>query len=215
MTHHASERTALVQALRDVGPDAPTRCAGWASRHLAAHVRLRESAPVVGLGIAVPALADRTERATLALGDRSSSPAAWSALLGAIEAGPPVWHPVRWGGDQANLLELFVHTEDVRRGGPDGPEVPARTRTPEHDDALWRGLGRMARLLYRGAPVGVVLVRPDGTRTRATRPPDGAGDVLVGGPVDEVVLHAFGRTAVARVTLDGDPADVAALTASR
>ena len=60
MSRHHLERTALIAALRDAGPDAPTLCAGWASRHQAAHVRLRESAPVVGLGIAVPALAART-----------------------------------------------------------------------------------------------------------------------------------------------------------
>lgn len=215
MSLHELERTALVGALRAAGPDAATRCEGWASRHLAAHVRLRESAPAAGLGIVAPALAARTQRATIALGDRSAGAPAWARLLQQIAAGPPAWHPLRWGGDRANLLELFVHTEDVRRGGPDGPEVPARTRTPEHDDALWLGLSRMARLLYRRAPSGVVLVRPDGSQVRAARPPSGTGDVLVHGPVDELVLHAFGRTSVARVTLDGDPVGTAALVASR
>lgn len=46
----------------DVGPDAPTLCAGWTAFHLAAHLHLRESDPVAAAGIAVPALKPTAER---------------------------------------------------------------------------------------------------------------------------------------------------------
>ena len=63
MPWHPVERSALAQALRDVGPDAPTLCTGWRSRHLAAHVVLRETDPLVAAGAAFPPLNARAERA--------------------------------------------------------------------------------------------------------------------------------------------------------
>ena len=38
MSHARDERSALVASLRDAGPDAPTLCAGWTTRDLAAHL---------------------------------------------------------------------------------------------------------------------------------------------------------------------------------
>jgi hypothetical protein len=55
--------------------------------------------------------------------------------------------------------------------------------------------------------VGVTLRRPDGATIVARR-----GDgVVVSGPVQELVLHAFGRRGHARVEVTGSPAAVAAL----
>lgn len=52
-----SERLALCETLRAVGPDAPTLCEGWLTRDLAAHLVLRESRPDAAPGIVVSALA--------------------------------------------------------------------------------------------------------------------------------------------------------------
>jgi hypothetical protein len=62
-------------------------------------------------------------------------------------------------------------------------------------------------MLYRGSPVGVVLVRPSGERVAAKA---GEHSVTIMGEPAELVLHAFGRSAV-QVEVEGDAADVAAL----
>lgn len=215
MPWHRIERSALAHALTQAGPDAPTLCAGWSSRHLAAHIVLRERAPLVAAGIAIPALAARTERAVQSLGDRSRSPEAYADLVATVAQGPGRLNPMRWSGDAANLLELYVHTEDVRRGGPGGASVPPRVRQDGHDQALWRWFRRSVRMMYRGSPVGVVLADDQGRQVRATQAPAGSPDheVVVRGPLGELVLHAFGRGTVAHVTVDGPPAVVARLDA--
>lgn len=207
MTWHELERSALATALRDAGPDAPTLCAGWRSRHVAAHVVLRETAPVVAAGIVVPALGARTERAIQELAATATEPPGYADLVAKVAAGPPRWSPMSWAGEGADLLEFFVHTEDVRRGA--GRDVP-RALTPQEVEALWHRLVRTAPLLYRRPP-GVVLVVPGGPRRTVRRAKQGAGTVVVRGDVGELVLHAFGRGASAHVHVLGDPQDVAAL----
>jgi uncharacterized protein (TIGR03085 family) len=208
MTWHQLERSALAQALADAGPDAPTLCEGWRSRHLAAHVVLREHAPLVAAGVLVPALAGRGERAISALASTATAPTGYAALVGRVAAGPPPWSPMSWAGEAINLLEMFVHTEDVRRGAG---QVAPLDLAPAHEQALWHRLVRSAPLLYRSARVGVVLVVPGGPR-RAVRSARGdAGTVVVRGDVGELLLHAFGRGDAARVHVLGDPLDVAAL----
>lgn len=45
-----AERYALAATFREVGPGAPTLCAGWRSEDLLAHLVLRETRPwVIGL----------------------------------------------------------------------------------------------------------------------------------------------------------------------
>lgn len=216
MPWHPLERSALVHALREAGPGRPTLCAGWSTQHLAAHVVLRENAPLVAAGIGVPPLAARTERAVQALGDLSADAAGYARLLAQLAEGPPRWQPMHWAGDAANLLELFVHTEDVRRGGPGGADVPARHRTPEHADALWRHLSRSAVLVLRRKPVPVRLVGDDHEIRVATgrQRSVGLGAVTVRGPLDELVLHVFRRDA-ARVDVEGPAAAVEAYLSGR
>lgn len=211
MLFHPRERAALADALTQAGPGAPTLCEGWRTEQLAAHVVLRETAPLVAAGVVVPALAARTERATQQLGDRSTSAPSYAALVERVRRGPGRWHPMEWS-DAAQLVELFVHTEDVRRGADDRT-VPARTRDRAHDEALWRGLGRMAPMLYRGSTVRVAL--GDGTGRVLRAGPRAAPTVVVTGAIDELVLHAFDRAAVARVELTGAPDAVAALDGFR
>jgi uncharacterized protein (TIGR03085 family) len=211
MPWHPVERAALAQALRDAGPDAPTLCTGWRSRHLAAHVVLRESAPLVAAGAAVPPLHSHAEHRVAELADRSADWAGYAALVARVERGPSRWSPLGHTGDGGNMLEFFIHTEDVRRGA--GP-VPPRTLEPAHVEALWTRLAGAAPLMYRRAGVGIVLVVPGGPRRAVRRPRGDAGTVVVRGEVGELALHAFGREGAAHVDVLGDPADVEVLQRS-
>ena len=75
MTTAAAERRALCETLDRVGGDAPTLSGDWDAAHLAAHLVVRESRPLDMLGIVVPALAGRTERATRRLATTTPFPA--------------------------------------------------------------------------------------------------------------------------------------------
>jgi uncharacterized protein (TIGR03085 family) len=208
MTWHQHERAQLAQALSAVPPDAPTLCEGWQARHLAAHVVLREGSALVGAGIAVPALADRAERAIQELADSAASEGAYRDLVTRVATPPAAWHPMSWAGEATNLVEFFVHTEDVRRG--DGQVAP-RDLDPALADALWRQLVRAAPLRLRRTGVGVVLVRDGGVRRRVSKARGDRGTVVVRGDVAELLLHAFGRGRAAEVTVEGAPHDVEAL----
>jgi uncharacterized protein (TIGR03085 family) len=212
MPWHPLERATLARALREAGPDAPTLCEGWASRHLAAHVVLRETAPLVAAGAAVRALNPRAERAVARLAERSADPAGYADLVARVERGPSRWSPMAHLGDAGNLLEFFVHTEDVRRGA--GP-VPPLELAPAHAEAIWSRLARQAPLLYRRAGVGIVLVVPGGPRRAVRRPRGDTGTVVLRGQIGEIALHAFGRQGAARVDVLGDPADVELLQRSQ
>ena len=65
----------------------------------------------------------------------------------------------------------------------------------------------------RDEPGGDVLVRDDGLRQHLRSPKPDYGTVVVRGEVSELVLYLLGRGAAADVRVDGDPEDVAAITA--
>ena len=194
------ERAHLAQALTLAGPGAPTLCEGWRTEHLAAHVLLRERKPWAVRG----GTFERTASA-------ASARPTFDALVTTFAGEPAVWSPARWAGEQMNLLEYYVHLQDVVRAGPaDGPRLVPE---PAHERALWGHFRLFARMLYRPAAVGVVLAPVDGSRTVVRRPRSGAGSVVISGRPSELVLHGFGRGAVADVALDGSAQDVAALSA--
>jgi uncharacterized protein (TIGR03085 family) len=116
-------------------------------------------------------------------------------LVARVRSGPPLlWRPV---DDLVNLVEFFVHTEDVRRAAPDWE---ARN-DPQLDGAFWASLGRWSKMMTRKLQgAGLELERPDGERIVAHRGEPGA--VLSGGP-QELVLFLYGRAQVARVALSG------------
>lgn len=208
MTFHEIDRAHLVDALESTGPGVPTLCEGWQTEHLAAHVVLRESSPLAAAGIVLPFARARAEAELDALAATSSTPDGWADLVARVAAGPRRISPVAWGGDKANLVELAVHTEDVRRGT--GPAEPL-DRSPEHLDALFDQLRLMARLYYRKVDTGVVLVVPGGRRAKVRSARGDAGTVVVRGTVLDLLLHATGRTEAAVVEIEGAPDDVAGL----
>ncbi len=209
MTRHAlSERLLLCDELDRLGPDAPTLCEGWATRDLAAHLVIREGRPDLQAGSYVPWLADRLERerGALAAGD-------YGALVARIRAGAPRWNPMSQPrvDEMANLVEYFVHHEDVRRAQQEWTARPLSDQLQRH---LWAALRRSARLMFRRAPTGVVLVAP-GIGRRSAKLPDDHGTVVLRGEPSELVLYAYGRGEQARVEVEGRADDVVALGGSR
>ncbi len=209
MTRHAqSERQLLCDELDRLGPDAPTLCEGWDTRDLAIHLHVREAQPHLGVGARLPVVGDRFRRSERALADD------YAGLVAKVRAGAPRWNPMSVArvDEVANLLEYFVHHEDVRRAQPDWTPRPLSDGLQR---ALWGALRRIARVLFRRSATGVVLIAEGLGRRYAAKLPDTRGTVIVRGEPSELVLFAFGRGDVARVELSGDPDDVSALRSSR
>lgn len=204
------ERAALASTLLASDPHAPTLCAGWRVVDLAAHLVQRERRPDLMvrdmLSRAEPGREPHMQRIVADALD----PVGYRALVARVAAGGPRWSPLRWAETATNLVELVVHHEDVRRGarGPDGVSGPAEPRedlSPELVREVWRRTLTGARLLYRRAGTGVVLVVPGGPRAVVRH---GADSVAVVGDPVELALHAAGRHRAAQVTLEGRPGTV-------
>src|SRR5580700_6921132 len=151
MTYSRDERAALCALLDDKGPKAPTLCEGWATLDLAAHLVLRERRPDAGVGMRGGPMARYTASVQHRLAERVPYP----RLVDMVRSGPPRLSMFGLPGvdERANLVEYFVHHEDVRRGEP-GWEP--RSLDPALSEQLWRRLG-MTRLILRKAPVGIEM----------------------------------------------------------
>ncbi|MGW3664260.1 TIGR03085 family metal-binding protein [Streptomyces sp. NPDC005141] len=201
-THAKRERLLLADLLEAVGPDAPTLCEGWNSRDLAAHVVVRERRPDAAGGLLVKQLGPRLERVMAEFAEKP-----YEELVQLVRTGPPRFSPfsLKQIDEASNVVEFYVHTEDVRRAQPDWTP---RELDAVFQEALWSRLDRTARLMGRGAPTGVVLRRPNGQTTVLNK---GTPVVTVTGEPSELLLFAFGRQGVADVELDGDKDAIAKL----
>ncbi|KOT29086.1 hypothetical protein ADK41_34705 [Streptomyces caelestis] len=201
-THAKRERLLLADLLETAGPQAPTLCEGWTTRDLAAHVVVRERRPDAAGGMLVKQLAGRLERV---MAEFAAKP--YEELIQLIRSGPPRFSPfsLKQVDELSNIVEFYVHAEDVRRAQPDWTP---RELDPVFQDVLWSRLERSARLMGRGVPTGLVLRRPDGQTVVAHR---GAPVVTVTGEPSELVLFAYGRQSAATVGLDGDENAIAKL----
>jgi len=200
-------REVLAETLLAAGPDSPTLCKGWQTRDLAAHLYLRERKAAVGLGLLIKRLAKASDQATAALAAKLTTPEEYNKLVNSFRAGPSAFSPMKIKAldESANLIEYFVHTEDVRRAVD---RWAPRALDEEYSDALWDELVKRAAILYRGVDLGIVLVRPSGPRHVAKRAP--VSVAIVGEP-GELLMHAHGRTRHALVTFEGQPDAVALL----
>lgn len=195
------ERATLTQLLADSGPEAPTLIPGWTARDLAAHLIVRERRPA-GLGILVKPLAGRTERVRRKIGAKD-----WERLVATFASGPGVSVFALPGMEETlNVVEFFVHGEDIRRARPDWAP---RDLDEGLAETLWNRLAKGARVLARHAPVGVVLRHPDGRKVVARK---GTPLVTVSGDVGELTMFVYGRQQAARVQAEGAPEDIVALT---
>lgn len=190
MTFAQRQRSALVSLLRGLGPFAPTKCGGWQTQDLAAHLYVREHRPAALPGIGVARFAPLTER----IQRESLHSLGYPALLDALEQ--PAWF-MRPLDKLVNTSELFIHHEDVLRANG-GSQV----LTAAEQQELWP----VARMLARKAQVGyggrVLLTRTDTAQQIAM----GTGNrpVHVSGLPSELVLLLSGREADVRV--GGEPA---------
>jgi uncharacterized protein (TIGR03085 family) len=203
MTAARRERAALVATFREVGPHAPTLCEGWNTTDLAAHLVVRERRLDATLGIAIPFLSDYTARVQ----DKTASSTGWDALVDLVASGPPIYSPFKLLDPVANLGEMFIHHEDVRRaaGGWEPRVLDETIATP-----LRRQLGLMSRMMLSKLPAEVVLQTPAGDRIARV----GRGDaVTIIGEPQELLLFVAGRDAV-RVDFEGDAHTVAAVRAA-
>ncbi|MET9495277.1 TIGR03085 family metal-binding protein [Streptomyces sp. NPDC006552] len=201
-THAKRERLLLADLLEAVGPEAPTLCEGWTARDLAAHVVVRERRPDAAGGALVKQLAPRLERVR---GEFAEKP--YEELIQLIRTGPPRFSPfsLKQLDEAANVVEFYIHAEDVRRAQED---FSPRELDPVFSEVLWSRLERMARVMGRKAPVGLVLRRPDGRTAVAHR---GTPVVTVTGEPSELLMFAFGRQDAANVEQEGDKAAIAQL----
>ena len=195
------ERAALAHTLTGTDPSAPTLCGGWDARHLAAHVVLREGTFGEALS-PIPKVGDKAV-------DMLARRRAYDDLVTSLRKGPPRLSFFALPGvdKRFNLLEYFVHHEDVRRAAPNWT---ARALPDWAEAKLWRGLAVIARVTMRRSPVGVALVRTDtGDRIE---PVAGAPSVTLRGLPSELLLYAYGRDSVAVVEIEGDDSAVRAFT---
>src|SRR3954453_7528923 len=187
----AHERAALVTALTEVGPDAPTLCEGWTAADLAAHVYVRERRPDAALGVLplgpLSAYTDRVMASTL----RS---------LGYDEVVRRIAHVpahLRVGSLDSliNTVEYFVHTEDVRRPN----RLPTRDLPDEFEHTICRRLWKQARRFFRRVDARLTLVPTIGEPVAL-----GSGEPLeVRGRPSELMLLAFNRKGAAKGDLVG------------
>lgn len=201
------ERGALCDDLERLGPGAPTLLPGWTASDLAAHLVQREhdplAAPTLVLPVRYQRFADRRRDALL-------QGHGFKRLVARIRTGPPPGlFRLPWVRATANLNELFVHHEDLRRANG----LPPRTDFPTKlDDALWRNVRVGARYLTRRVNgIGLTVRREDTDQDVVVRRAE--PHVTAVGMPGELLLLLFGR-AGAEVDVTGPPDAVAAFRAS-
>ena len=195
-------RELVASTALDLGPGAATLCTPWTVQDLLAHLVIRESRPDVlpGLGARGGPLARHTGSVQRDVARDSSL----EELAERVRSGPAPWWPTRLRvlDDAVNTAELAIHHEDMVRAQPTWEPTVLDRRTQL---VLWRTLTTAGRLHYRSAPVGVVAVAEGEVHGRAALrgPRPGGGTVVLRGTPLELILHAFGRTGVARLRVEG------------
>lgn len=187
----------MADLMAELGPDAPTCCAGWTTAHLAAHVVVRDSRPDAMLGYGLEGAGFGGPAVAWAHGaeDRLRTSTPYERVVARVRSGPPAWSPSAWPpvAKVINVSEFAIHHEDVRRAQP-GWEPRTLSRTDQ--DAIWSATALYAR--RAAGRRGVVLRRSDAPG--AERRIGAAGRVVEGEPL-ELLLWAAGRRDVARVEI--------------
>jgi uncharacterized protein (TIGR03085 family) len=203
----AVERAQLADLLDELGPQAPTLLTPWTTRDLAAHLVLRENDALAGPGLALPGVWSRfAERRQAALASHD-----FTALVATLRSGPPPgFFRTRWVRRVPNLIEFFVHHEDVRRANARAP----RTTEPATDRALWHALTRAPWFLTRRLH-GAGLELHWANTTNTVRARRGQPTARITGLPGELLLYLFGRRDAAHVQLSGPATAVQAVQRAR
>src|SRR5262249_7896336 len=127
----------------------------------------------------------------------------WNELVDKVASGPPIYSPLKLLDPIANVAEMFIHHEDVRRAQPGWQP---RVLEPALTNVLRRTLPLGGRMTRAKAPGRLTWRTPEGKAVlTAGRGPA----VTVTGAPEELLLFAVGREA--KVGFDGDPAAVQAV----
>lgn len=182
MSFSATERLRLAATLLEVGPEAPTQCAGWTAHHLAAHLWLRERGLLATAGMFLPVFSRFTDRSMSQLLTRD-----FTSIVEEWGRGPfGLWRVLDRVG---NVAEHFVHHEDVRRASGLGP----REFTPAEEAELYAALKRMMVLL-RSSSCRVIF-EPEGLAELRAGTKNSPDIVRITGTVGEMLLWLYGRPA--------------------
>ncbi len=158
-----AERAAMCDTFDAVGPDAPTLCEGWTTSDLAAHLIVREHRPdsMPGVIIGGP-FAGHTAKLMDAAKRKG-----YDSMIATLRTGLPWLYRVGPGAF-ANVMENWIHHEDIRRANGLEPRPP---------DAEVDAVGprdRVASVARRSRRRGpgrerreVRLVEPDALRRRS------------------------------------------------
>lgn len=193
------EREYFVKTLEELSAKqwkADTLCAGWNVEDLAAHLLVRERGnPLARAGILVSFLHHYHDR-----GIEKTKSIGHTAMIKRL-SNPPAWIP----GFSTNLIELYVHNEDLLRGG--------LKRSRKIDDELAMALAgfvpTLARFALRRLPkpmlitVQETLTGDEVEVQRGTTSGD-APHLIIRGQPGELVLLFMGRGRHAQVEVDGD-----------
>lgn len=187
------QRAALADLLEELGPFAPTKCEGWQTQDLAAHLYIRERRPDALPGIGSEKFADRTQRIQISeLHKRGFLP-----IVQAIRTPGWIMRPL---DNLVNSSEFFIHHEDVLRANG-----RSQTLTAKEQQHLWpvvKVLARKAQHTYEGQ---LTLTRTDtGARQKIGR---GTRPIHLTGLPSELLLYLSGREADVQVT--GEPDSLA------
>jgi uncharacterized protein (TIGR03085 family) len=193
------ERGHLCDLFLELGPEAPTLCAGWVTADLAAHLVARERRPDSGPGLVWPPLAGHTDRVRRSV--RDGTP--WPDLVETVRRGPPLL--LRPFDGPMNTIELFIHIEDVRRAQTAWEPRPLPS---DLADALWARLGAGA-MAKRIAGTVELVSTGHGTKESGTGP-----RIVITGDPGELTLFGAGRQGAARVEMTGDAELAAQLRAA-
>lgn len=183
------ERQTLCDLLVELGPEAPTLCAGWVTADLAAHLVVRERRPDSGPGLVWPPLGGHTDKVRRSVRDRTP----WEDLVGTVRRGPPFL--LRPFDGAMNTVEFFIHVEDVRRAQADWEP---RLLSKEMADTLWTRLGPGG--MAKKVAATIVLASPG-------RPEKEGGNgqrVVVTGDPGELTMFGAGRQGATTVEITGD-----------
>jgi len=119
--------------------------------------------------------------------NKTATEVPFDRLAAKVASGPPRYSPFRLLDPVANVAEMFIHHEDVRRAGPGwGP----RLLDDGTAKALKRTLPLMAWLTLAKAHVKVVLRTSQGETVLTAG--KGAAVAVTGTP-EELLLFATGR----------------------
>ena len=211
--HHCDDATTrggnaaqLADLLLEIGPDAPTLCAGWTTRDLAAHLVVRERRPDAMVGVLIPPLAGHGEHV------RKQKAAEPYDRGGRRGAQPALVEPGEQPADRRAGQRRWSSSSTTRTSGGPRPAGSRGCWTRASSRRSGSAVRLTARLGLRRLRVPLLVRAP------------GFGEVRVGGDVPqatltgepgELALFVSGRQRAARVDIDAPPETAEALRTAK